>query len=288
VDDLDGTGDHGDGGGPPGGSAAVILVTIWEVGEAAGPLLIAPLSELFGRRPVFLLAHVAFVLATALGAAAPSSALLVASRALTGAAVAANVLNPAVVGDMFAPAQRGSAMSCIMFAPLLASSLGPAFSSLVDAALGWRAVLWTSALLAALGQLLFLACFRETYPGALASKKAEKRSQGLGTAVLRPFVVFFGSGVLMVLSAYGALVFSYFYIIATTMPTVLEDVYSFEPGTTGPAFLANGESMPFCFFPLSGRTTGLMATPRVWHAHWCHHLPLVARPDLCAAGCREP
>lgn len=287
MDDLDGVGDDDDGAGPRGSSAAVILVTIWEVGEAAGPLLIAPLSELFGRRPVFLLAQAAFVCATVLGATVPSSALLVASRALTGAAVAANVLNPAVVGDMFAPAQRGSAMSCIMFAPLIASSLGPAFSSLVDAALGWRAVLWTSALLAALAQLMFLACFRETYPVALAPKKAEKRSTGLGTAVLRPFVVFFGSGVLMVLSAYGAIVFSYFYIIATTMPTVLEDVYSFEPGTTGPAFLANGESMHF-LLPFSGRTTRLMPAPRVWHAHWCHYLPLVARPDLCAAGCREP
>ena len=108
VNDLDGA--RGDG--PAASSAAVLLVTIWEVGEAAGPLIIAPLSELFGRRPLFLLANVAFVGATALGAAAPSSALLIASRALTGAAVAANVLNPAVVGDMFAPAQRGSAMSC--------------------------------------------------------------------------------------------------------------------------------------------------------------------------------
>ena len=134
----------------------------------------------------------------------------------------------------------------IMFAPLIASSLGPTFSSVVDAALGWRAVLWASGLLAALGQLMFLACFRETYPVALARRKTEKRPGGLLTAVLRPFVVFFGSGVLMVLSAFGALVFSYFYTIATTMPTVLEDVYSFEPGTTGSAFLANGEFMlPF-------------------------------------------
>lgn len=240
-------GDLGEG--SPGNSAAVILVTIWEVGEATGPLLIAPLSELFGRRPLFLLANVAFVCATALGAAAPSSELLIASRVLTGAAVAANVLNPAVVGDMFAPAQRGSAMSCIMFAPLIASSLGPSFSSVVNAALGWRAVLWASVLLASLGQLMFLTCFHETYPVALVHKKAEKRSKGLLTAVLRPFVVFVGSGVLMLLSAYGAFMFSYFYTIATTMPTVLENVYSFEPGMTGPAFLANGEPMPL--FPLS-------------------------------------
>jgi MFS family permease len=36
---------------------SILLVTIWELGEAAGPLLIAPLSERYGRYPVFNIAN---------------------------------------------------------------------------------------------------------------------------------------------------------------------------------------------------------------------------------------
>ena len=45
VEDLDGK--HSS------SANSALLVTIWELGEAAGPLLIAPLSELLGRSPVF-------------------------------------------------------------------------------------------------------------------------------------------------------------------------------------------------------------------------------------------
>lgn len=43
VRDLDGSN--------PSRSASVLLVTIWEMGEAAGPLFLTPLSEVFGRYP---------------------------------------------------------------------------------------------------------------------------------------------------------------------------------------------------------------------------------------------
>ena len=38
------------------------LVSVWELGEAIGPLLIAPLSEIVGRAPVYNIANVWFVL----------------------------------------------------------------------------------------------------------------------------------------------------------------------------------------------------------------------------------
>jgi len=43
-------------------------VTIWELGEAAGPLLIAPLSEMYGQYPVINGANMLFIVATVLAA----------------------------------------------------------------------------------------------------------------------------------------------------------------------------------------------------------------------------
>ncbi|KAK0745557.1 hypothetical protein B0T18DRAFT_409707 [Schizothecium vesticola] len=49
-------------------ASSVLLVTIWELGEAAGPLLIAPLSEMYGRYPVINGANMLFIVATVLAA----------------------------------------------------------------------------------------------------------------------------------------------------------------------------------------------------------------------------
>jgi len=272
IDDLDNIANNADKTTSPvrhdDSSVAVLLVSIWELGEAAGALLIGPLSETFGRLPLYMATNMLFTLATVLGALSDSLELLTASRALTGLAVASNVLNPAVVGDIFPPEQRGAAMSCITIAPLLASAVAPMTSSVVGSSMGWRAVIWLSTLLSASCQVLFLVFFRETYHPAIVppvlvqeqeshdidaageqafipvlakprDSSVRRRSSELMMSVVRPFVVFFGSGVLMSLSVFGAICYSYFYIISTTLPIILEQVYGFPPGTTGWAFCAN-------------------------------------------------
>lgn len=116
VEDLEGHKDK---------SVAVLFVTIWELGEAAGPLFIAPLSEIFGRYPVYNAANILFIGGIILSALSHDVNLLVFSRFLTGCAVATNVLNPAIVGDMYPSASRGSPMSIVMLAPLIGGAIGP-------------------------------------------------------------------------------------------------------------------------------------------------------------------
>lgn len=250
-------------------SSAALLVTIWELGEAAGPLLIAPLAEMFGRWPVYNTAIVLFMVAIVFGALSHDMGELYASRALTGMAVASNVLNPAIVGDMFPSEQRGAAMSCIMFAPLVASSVGPAVSSMIADSLGWRSVLWISLAFAALCELAFFTRLPETYKISILRQKVTrpcketddaariqslseelnlmKSPAGLWASMMRPAGVFFGSGVLAALSLFGSLMYSYFYVTAVTIPSILEDVYKFPPSMTGSAFLANGENRTYPF-----------------------------------------
>src|SRR3569833_1954369 len=169
TDDLDG--------GEASKSASVLLVTIWELGEAAGPLLIAPLSEMYGRYPLMNFCNSLFVACIILAAVSQSTTLFITARALTGLAVASNVLNPAIVGDMFAPESRGVAMSTIMFAPLIGGAIGPAIAGAVAQSTGWRQVLWMSAALAGACELLFLFCFRETYKVPILRCQDEVRNR---------------------------------------------------------------------------------------------------------------
>ncbi len=262
----------------PSSSSSVLLVTIWELGEAAGPLLIAPLSEMFGRYPLMNATTVLFVVATALAAASHSTSLFIAARALTGLAVASNVLNPAIVGDMFPAEQRGAAMSAVMLAPLMGGAVGPAVAGAVVETWGWRRLLWVSTALAAVCELLFLTCFRETYKVPILRRRAarlraetgirelksafdddddvvvaddtqgRRSSEGgrrhlrrLCESVMRPVLVLWSSDVLLTVSIFGSVVFAYFYVMAVTLPDILLIRYQLSPALTGVSFLSFSE-----------------------------------------------
>ncbi|KAF7943857.1 uncharacterized protein EAE97_005927 [Botrytis byssoidea] len=251
-------------------SASVLLVTIWELGEAAGPLLIAPLSEVYGRAAVFNVANVLFIIWTVVAACSQTSHLFILSRFMTGCAVASNVLNPAVIGDMLPPDQRGSAMATLMLAPLLGGAIGPAITGAIAQSIGWRNVLWFAAGMAGVCELCFLLLFRETYKirilqRRIARLKKQKNEDGLALkvvveeecehtalaiwkAIKRPAAVFGGSFVLQILSFYGAIVFTFYYIMSTTLPEVLKNVYGFAPTTIGSSFIAFSVGSTFAVF----------------------------------------
>jgi MFS family permease len=248
VDELDGK--HG------GASTTALLVTIWELGEAAGPLLIAPLSEVFGRYPVMNGCNIIFIIATLLAAGSKSTHLLIAARWLTGFAVASNVLNPSIIGDIFDSDQRGSAMSLISLAPLIGGAIGPAIAGAIAQTLGWRQVLLMAAGLAVIAEILFLTCFRETYKMAIlhariarlkresgefkqapAPKNKHEDLRKIWAALTRPFAVLFGSSVLMALSLQASVSFSFFYVMSISLPSILQETYSFNPAETGAAFV---------------------------------------------------
>lgn len=254
VEDLEGHKDK---------KASVLLVTLWELGEAGGPLFIAPLSEVIGRYPVMNACNVVFILSTLLASFAPSSSVLIAARFLTGLGVASNVLNPSIVGDMFISEQRGTAMSFIMLAPLIGGAVGPAISGAVAETLGWRETLWICAGLATICEVAFLTFFRETFKVPILNRRAAKlrkesgdpsyrtvfeienaRQDGshLWEQVLRPFIVLWGSGILQALSLIEAVAYTYFYVMSTTLPSILEDLYGLSAAATGAAFIAFSKS----------------------------------------------
>ena len=240
-------------------SSSVLLVTIWELGEAAGPLFIAPMSEVFGRYPVVNWATVLFILATVLAAMSESTPVFIAARALTGLSVTSNVLSPAIVGDMFPTDQRGKPISLIALAPLLGGSIGPALAGAIAETMGWRKVLWLAAFLALACELVFLTCSRETYKVTILRRRATRLRKETGNPRLRtlfdmddrksplrkvaecafrPAAVFSGSSVLQGMSLYGAIMFSYYYVYSTTLPDILQQLYGLSPAQTGLTFIS--------------------------------------------------
>jgi MFS family permease len=229
---------------------SILLVTIWELGEAAGPLLIAPLSERYGRYPVFNIANMLFICGSILGVLSQSVGLLIFARFFIGATVASNVLNPAIIGDIFPSEQRGGAMSVVMLAPLLGGAVGPAISGAIAESMGWRQTMWLAIGLAIVCEIAFLTLFRETYKVTVLAKMGKPIAEntdtpapddedlGLVAAITRPAKVFVSSFILQILSLYGSLVFTFFYVMSTTLPDILQHNYNFSPAMIGTAFLS--------------------------------------------------
>ncbi|KAF2704990.1 MFS multidrug transporter-like protein [Pleomassaria siparia CBS 279.74] len=237
-------------------SDSVLLVTIWELGEAAGPLLIAPLSEVYGRYLVFNIGNILFISGIVLSALCRSVDLFILARFLTGLAVTSGVLNPAVIGDIFPAEERGTAMSVVMLAPLLGGAIGPAVAGTIAQTAGWRRIIWMALGLAVSCELAFLTMFRETYKVVLLKrnkrvleavecdddespviKAVHETESALWASIVRPASVFTGSLVLQILSLYGSLVFTFFYIMSTTLPDILQNMYNFPPSLVGSSFL---------------------------------------------------
>lgn len=250
--------------GNPSSAGSALLVTIWELGEAAGPLFIAPLSEVYGRYPVMNTANILFVSAIAFASVCTSTPLFVASRALTGLCVAVNVLNPAIIGDMFVSEERGSPMSAVMLAPLIGGAIGPAIGGAIAETVGWRVVLYISVGLASACEVLFLCYFQETYKVAILRRRAAAWWKGSGGEAempehlrppemsvrklyhlaSRPLGMLFGSGILFSLALFAAVSFSYFYVMSVSLPGILQGIYGFSPAETGAAFIALSKYPP--------------------------------------------
>ena len=241
------------------GLYSTILVSIWELGEVAGPLLIAPLAELYGKSPVYHTANALFVAFSLGGGGSQNLAAIIACRFFNGVAVASGTLNPGIVGDIFEREQRGRAMSAVSMAVLLGPTLGPIIGGYLTEAYGWRWVFWFSAILVGVLELLFLAIFRETYRVRILQKKAARLRNETGNtslrakddpemspstafrrALLRPLKIALFSPIVILLALYTAVVYAYIYLISTTITEIFERQYGFGQGPVGLAFLGIG------------------------------------------------
>jgi MFS family permease len=148
---------------------------------ALGPLLWAPLSEIYGRRPIFILTMAAYTLFTIPTALAPNIAFLIVFRFVAGVFAAAPLTNSGgVVADLWIPVEFGLPLGLFCLAPICGPAFGPVtggFFSLINnnnPEAPFRYVMW---ILFGSGFILTLAVIftlPETYGPTLLVEKAKR------------------------------------------------------------------------------------------------------------------
>jgi Bcr/CflA subfamily drug resistance transporter len=102
-------------------------------------LVIGPLSDRFGRRPIILIAMGIFTLASIGCFLAQDVWSFLTFRILQGAVIAGAALSPAIVRDTHSPEQTVSKLGYISMAMAVAPMLGPMLGGMLDQMFGWRA-----------------------------------------------------------------------------------------------------------------------------------------------------
>lgn len=119
-----------------------LAVSLLLVTNAVVQVLIGPVADRFGRRPVMLGAMGFFLLGTLGALMAPTAEVFLAMRMLQAISAAGMVLARAVVRDMYPATQAASKIGYVTMGMSIAPMLAPTIGGFLDEAFGWRAPLW--------------------------------------------------------------------------------------------------------------------------------------------------
>lgn len=105
---------------------ASFVVSVYLLGYCFGPLVIAPLSELYGRMPLYNICNVLFTVFNVACAVAPNMSSLIIFRLFAGLAGSCPLtIGAGSLSDMIRQEKRGGAMAAWALGPLLGPVVGP-------------------------------------------------------------------------------------------------------------------------------------------------------------------
>ncbi|KAG8834086.1 hypothetical protein FRC20_007528, partial [Serendipita sp. 405] len=210
---------------------AILPISLYVFGFALGPLIFAPLSEIYGRRRVFLYTFIPFFLFQIPCALAPNPTVLILFRFLAGTFGSSPLANAGgAISDIWTATERGVATTLYSSGPWFGPIMGPLVGGfLIETPAGWRMVFWIIFILAAIPSILGVFFMPETYAPVLLRRRAQKLQaesgetiyyvskydvgnqetvvQKLSVNLRRPFVFLFTEPIVTLLSIWVGLVY---------------------------------------------------------------------------------
>lgn len=149
-------------------------VTTYLLGLAIGSLILAPISETYGRRPVYVIAMLIFSILVIPCALAENMTTIIVVRLLGAIAGSATIANaPGTIGDIVSDEYRALVFSIWSIGPMNGPVFGPIIGGYVTQYVNWRWATWLIFIWGA-AAFIMMACIKETYAPALLQQKAKK------------------------------------------------------------------------------------------------------------------
>jgi predicted MFS family arabinose efflux permease len=224
-------------------AAASLIVTVTQLGYAAGLVLIAPLGDLLENRRLIAVVLCGTVFALVAAAVAPSfGAFIAASLGIGVTSVAAQILVP--FAAHLAPAERrGRVVGQVMSGLLMGILLARAAAGVISGALGWRAVYFISAALLALTIFVLLRTLPRRQPEFAYGYRGLVGSLGR---------IFREQPILRRRAAYQSAMFGAFSVFWTSITFLLAGP-AYHLSQTGIGIFALAGAAGALFAPIAGR-----------------------------------
>ncbi|KAL9599551.1 MAG: hypothetical protein Q9219_003795 [cf. Caloplaca sp. 3 TL-2023] len=225
-----------------------------------GPLVLAPLSETFGRRKLYLVCFSIFAVLQIPTALSPNVETLIAIRSISGFFGSVGIANGGgTISDMFHPSQRAAIFGWYLLGPLLGPTIGPLLGGLIVQHLTWRWVFWFLTIICTINTVLGFLFLKETYaPSILESRKQKyEETEGSGkfrianqddrpfgtklvSSMQRPLRILFTQPIVLTMAVWQAILFGTTYSLYTNFEAIYGGIYGFSTTQVGLVYLGPG------------------------------------------------
>ena len=153
--------------------AALVGITTFTTGFAIAPMVLAPFSEINGRRPVFIASGILFVICQLCSGVTQSYAGMLVARFFVGVGGSTfSTMVGGVVSDIYHAENRNTPMALFSGAALFGTGWGPLVCGFIAQNTSWRWIFYTQTISCGLIVALICVIFKETRGSVLLSRKA--------------------------------------------------------------------------------------------------------------------
>ncbi|KAJ5601977.1 hypothetical protein N7510_011511 [Penicillium lagena] len=237
---------------------AILTCSIMVCGFAVGPLLWSPLSEIIGRRPVYIISLSLYVIFNIPCALSPNIGGLLVSRCLCGVFSSSGLsLAGGTIADIWNIEDRGMAIAYFAAAPYCGPVLGPIVTGWVNVSTHrldlffWINMAFSGVMLIVVGLI------PETYAPVILKRRAAKLRKETGnpniiteqetkklslgdiarTKLIRPITMIMTEPVLDLMCLYIVLIYSMLYAFFFAYPVIFSKLYGYNDGQIGLMFI---------------------------------------------------
>ncbi|KAL2162333.1 hypothetical protein VTH06DRAFT_7246 [Thermothelomyces fergusii] len=240
------------------------VMSVYILGFAFGPLVIAPLSEIYGRSPLYNAGTALFTVFSICAAVSKNIGMLMAFRFLMGVAGCVPItIGSGSIADMMPVEMRGRAMAAWALGPLLGPCIGPVAGGFLIRAAGWRWVYWLIAIVAGIITIFAIFTLKESYAPVILERKTARLRKQTGNphlrsalagkvttpiekfkrAILRPMRLLCLTPIVTLMSLYVAITYGILYLLFTTFGLVFPEHYHFGEAESGLVFIPSAIGM---------------------------------------------
>lgn len=253
-------------------------LSLFVFGLATGPLFLAPMSEFYGRRPVYLVSYAFYAIWLVPSAVAKNIQTMLVARFLCGFSGSAFLsVSGGSVGDMFVRDKLQEPMMIFTGAPFLGPALGPVLGGFINEFTDWRWTYYMLLIWSGVQYICLVFFVPETYHPAVLRKKAQKlrKSTGdqryksamelqeksvlksIGISLYRPMQLLTQEFMVQALCLYSAILLGILYLFFGAFPLVFRTNHDFS---------LYGQGLTFVGI-MVGMILAILSDP-IWHRNY--------------------